>query len=117
MTAKEISNLATWTAKSIQDSVRDGGRILDDAGTDIVREYVQICLTKWQRGEKITLENLSKLVTEIFQRRHHETKNEDEVMNAMMILGSKFPAFVADNQRQRDEEAKRFAAAMPAVKV
>ena len=117
MTKKEISELAAWTAKSIQDTVRGSGRELDDAGTDIIREYVQSSLLSWERGEKITLENLSELVKKIFERRRHETKNEDEVMNAMMILAAKFPAFVENNQRQRDAEAQRIADAMPAVKV
>ena len=117
MTNKEIAELATWTAKSIQDSVKESGRELDDAGTDIVREYVQSSLLKWQRGEKISHENLSKLVSEIFLRRRHETKNEDEVMNAIMVLGAKFPAFVENNQRERDEEAKKLAAEIPVVKV
>ncbi|MBR0261835.1 MAG: hypothetical protein IJQ85_08600 [Selenomonadaceae bacterium] len=117
MTAREISELAKWTAKSIQDAVREGGRELDDAGTDIIREYVKSSLLMWQRGEKISHENLSRLFNEIFLRRHQETKNEDEVMNAMLILGSKFPSFVEENQRQREAEAKILAAKMPTVKV
>ena len=117
MTNGEISELAEWTAKSIQDAVREGGRVLDDAGRDIVREYVQSSLLKWERGEEITLENLTLLLQEIFKRRHNETKTEDEVFNSMMILGSKFPSFVADNQRERDKEAAQIAATLPAVKV
>ena len=117
MTRKEISEMSKWTAKSIQDAVKEGGRELDDAGTDIIREYVQSSLLMWQRGEKISHESLSRLLNEIFLRRHQETKNEDEIMNAMLILGSKFPAFVEENQRQRDAEAKILAAKMPAIKV
>ena len=98
------------------NTIKDSGRELDDAGEDIIREYVQAALTKWHRGEKINLENLSALLTEIFKRRQHETKNADEVMNSMLILGSKFPAFVEQNQRERDEEAKKLAAEIPAVK-
>ena len=117
MDRKEIAALAAWTAREIQVTIKDSGRELDGAGEDIIREYVQASLTKWQRGEKINLENLSTLLTEIFQRRQHETKNADEVMNSMLILGSKFPSFVEEHQRERDAEAKRIAAAIPAIKV
>ena len=117
MNKKEIAELAAWTAKSIKDALAMDGRKLDAAGEDIIREYVQSDLLNWQRGEKITLENSSKLVQEIFTRRRHETKTEDEVFNAMMILCSKFPAFVESQQRERESEAERLAETMPAVKV
>ena len=116
MNTKEINDLAAWTAKSIADTIKEAGRTIDDAGTDIIREYVKACLIDWQHGGKASLENCAQLVTEIFQRRKSETATELEVFNAMMILGAKFPAFVAENQRERDAESAKFAAAMPAVK-
>lgn len=117
MNKKEIADLAAWTAKSIQDTLTQDGRKLDDAGADIIREYVQTDLTNSERGEKITIENSIKLAQEILANRRHETKTEDETFNALMILSSKFPAFVTANRRKRDEEAARIAATMPAVKV
>lgn len=117
MTKREINELAEWTANSIQGAVSEGGRFLDDAGKDIVREYVESSLIKWKRGEEITLENLTLLLQEIFKRRHNETKTEEEVFNAMLILGSKFPSFVADNRLEREKEAEQIAATLPAVKV
>ena len=117
MNEKEIAELAAWTAKAISDAVRQEKREFDDAGEDIVREYVQSCLLDWKRGKKISLEHCSEVVTEIFTRRRNETKTEGEVLNAMMILGSKFPSFVEEQQRERDAEAARLAASMPAIKV
>ncbi len=117
MNKKEIAELAAWTAKSIKDTLTMDGRKLDAAGEDIIREYVQTDLTNWQRGEKISVESSAQLVQEIFTRRRHETKTEDEVFNAMMILCSKFPAFVESQKREREAEAERLAEKMPAVKV
>lgn len=117
MNEREIAELAAWTAKSIRDTVTDAGRELDDAGESIIREYIQTCLRKRERGDKISLETCSQLVTEIFLRRRNETTTELETFNAMMIFGSKFPAFVEENQRARDAEAARLAAEIPPVKV
>jgi hypothetical protein len=117
MTRKEIAELAAWTAKSIKDTLTMDGRKLDDAGEDIIREYVQRDLINWQRGEKITLENSTQLVQEIMLQRRHETDTEAEVYNALAVLCSKFPKFVEENQRERDAEAKRLAESMPAFKV
>ena len=117
MNSREIERLAAWTARAIRDTITDSGRELDAAGEDIIREYVQTFLTKWQRGEKISLENLSELVTEIFQRRRHETQTDGEVINSLMILCAKFPSFVKENQRARDEEARKIASGLPAIKV
>ena len=117
MNSREIAQLAAWTARSIRDTITDSDRELDAAGEDIIREYVQTSLTKWQRGEKISLKSLSELITEIFQRRQHETKTEGEVINSLMILAEKFPLFVKQNQSARDEEARKIASDLPAVKV
>lgn len=117
MDRKEIAELAAWTAREIRIAIKESNRELDDAGEDIIREYVQTFLTQWQRGKKMNLEALSALLMEIFMRRRHETKNEDEVMNSMLILGSKLPSFFEEHQRKRDEEAKIIANAMPVVKV
>ena len=117
MTRKEIAGLAAWTAKSIKDTLTQDGRKLDDAGEDIIREYVQTDLLNWERGAKITVENSAQLVQEIMLRRRHETATEDEVFNALAILSSKFPAFVEKFQREREAEAKILAESMPAVKV
>lgn len=116
MTQKEINELAAWTAKTIRDTIEEAGRTLDDAGEDIIREYVQACLLHRERTGTATLEDCANLVTEIFQRRKHETTTELEAFNAMMIIGSKFPAFVRENQMARDEEAAQIAATLPAVK-
>lgn len=117
MTRKEIADLAAWTAKSIKDTLETDGRQLDDAGEDIIREYVQTDLRNWQLGKKITLETCEQTVQEILSRRSHETGTLNEVCNALMILSSKFPAFVESNLREREAEAKRLAETMPAVKV
>ena len=117
MTEREIKELAAWTAKAIKDTLTIDGRHLDDAGEDIIREYVQADLTNWNRGNKITMENSARLVNEIMLRRRHETKTEGEVFNALAIMCTKFPSFVEENQRKRDEEAAKIAAAMPAIKV
>ncbi len=115
--SKEISELAAWAAKNIKEILITGGRKLDDAGEDIIREYVQTELKNWQLGEKITLENSSRLVDEILSRRQHETETLDEVMNALFLISAKFPGFVEENLRQREAEARILAAKMPAVKV
>ena len=117
MNSREIDSLAAWTAKSIKDALSVEGRRIDDAGEDIIREYVQSDLKNFRRGEKITLESSARLVEDILSRRRHETTTLDEVINALSILSSKFPAFVEDNLRQREEEARRIAAKMPAIKV
>ena len=117
MTSREIAELALWTAKAIQDTLAIDGRRLDDAGTDIIREYVQTDLKNWKRGEKITVGNSAALVKEILSRRSHETETFDEVINALTALYMKFPNFVEDQQRQREAEAKILAAVMPAIKV
>lgn len=117
MTSREIAELALWTAKAIQDTLAIDGRRLDDAGTDIIREYVQTDLKNWKRGEKITVGNSAALVKEILSRRSHETETFDEVISALTVLYMKFPDFVEDQQRQREAEAKRLAAVMPAIKV
>ena len=117
MDKKEIADLAAWTAKSIKDTLAHDGRKLDDAGEDIIREYVAADLLNWQRGEKITVENSEKLAKEILARRSHETQTVGEVMNALMVLYSKFAAFVEGNSRKRAAEAEAMAATMPAVKV
>ena len=117
MTTKEINDLAAWTAREIRNTVLQEGRTFDATGEDIVREYVRSCLVSQNRGDKISAELCAKLATEIFTRRQHETQTQTEVMNAMLIFGSKFPSFVADNQRQRDAEAAQIAATLPAVKV
>ena len=117
MDKKEIAYLASWTAKAIKDTLTQDGRQLDDAGEDIIREYVQTDLTNWERGEKITLDSSSKLVAKILERRRHETNTLSEVCNALMVLCSKFPEFVEENLREREAEARRLAASMPAIKV
>ena len=117
MNSREIDSLAAWTAKSIKETLTAEGRKLDDAGEDIIREYIQSDLKNFQRGEKITLENSARLVDEILARRRHETTTLGEVMNALSILSAKFPVFVEESLRQREEEAKRIAAKMPAIKV
>ena len=117
MNEREIAALAAQTAKEIHEAITDAGRVLDAAGEDIIKEYLTACLRMWQHGKKVTHESISSLITEIFQRRRHETQTEGEVMNAMLIFGTKFPAFVENDQRERDAEAARIAAAMPAVKV
>lgn len=116
MNEREINELAAWTAKEIRNAVIEEGRLFDSAGEDILREYIRTCLINWQREGIATLEACSQQVTEIFQRRKHETQTELEVFNAMMIFGSKFPAFARNNQRERDEEAAQIAATLPAVK-
>ena len=117
MTNREIAELALWTAKAIQDTLAIDGRKLDDAGTDIIREYVQTDLQNWKRGEKITVGNSAAIVKEILSRRSHETKTFDEVMNALTVLYMKFPNFIEEQQRAREAEAKILAAKMPAIKV
>ena len=117
MNNKEIDSLAAWTAKSIKDTLTMDDRKLDDAGEDIIREYVQSDLKNFQRGEKITLESSALLVEEILSRRRHETATLAEVRNALSILSLKFPAFVEDTLRQREEEARKIAAKMPAIRV
>ena len=117
MNEREISKLAAWTAKSIREAIEEENRELDDAGKDILRECVQTCLLNWQRHGKFSPEDCAKTVTEIFQRRKQETKTDLETFNAMIIFGSKFPSFVAYNQRKREEEAARLAAEIPVVKV
>ena len=117
MNSREIAEMAAWTAKSIKDSLAMDGRRLDDAGEDIIKEYLRTDMRKWQLGEKITLESSSQLVKEILSRRRHETGTFDEVFSALLVLSSKFPDFVASNLRQREAEAKRIAAKMPAIKV
>ena len=117
MTEREINELAAWTAKEIRNTVLQEGRQFDEAGEDILRECVRACLLSQKRGDKISLELCAKIVTEIFKRRQHETQTQTEVLNAMLVFGSKFPSFVADNQRQRDAEAAQIAATLPAVKV
>ena len=117
MNEREINELAAWTAREIRNAVLQEGRAFDAAGEDILCEYVRTCLVSQKRGDKISLELCAKLVTEIFTRRQQETQTQTEVMNAMLVFGSKFPSFVADEQRQRDAEAARIAAILPAVKV
>ena len=117
MNEKEIAELSAWTAREIRSAVLQEGRAFDAAGEDIVREYVQTCLLHWKRGGKVSLDHCAETVAEIFQRRQNETNTKEEVMNAMMLLGSKFPSFVEENQKQRDAEAAKIAASMPAVKV
>lgn len=117
MTKREIDEMAAWTAKSIQEALKTDGRELDDAGKDIIREYVQSDLQNWKRGEKVTLENSKNLVAEILSRRHQETKTLGEVLNALTVLCSKFPSFIEAQQREREAEARILAAVMPAIKV
>ena len=117
MNEREIAELAAWTAKSIREAITEENRELDDAGEDIIREYIQTCLRKKERGDKITLETCAQLVTEIFTRRRNETKTDLETFNAMMIFGAKFPSFVDQNRRERDAESARLAEELPAVKV
>ena len=117
MTRKEIADLAAWTAKAIKDTLTMDGRRLDDAGADIIREYVQTDLTNWERGNKVTVESSSRLVQEIMARRRHETATEGEVFNALSVLCAKFPDFVKEQTQAREAEAKRLAAKMPAIKV
>lgn len=102
MNDKEISALSTQTAADIAATIAKAGRAIDEAGTDILREYIQTCLGNWQRGEEISLEACSQWVTEIFTRRRNETQTELEAFNAMMIFGANFPAFVRDNQNQTE---------------
>ena len=117
MNEKEIAELAAWTARAIRGTIiQDGGK-LDDAGEDIIREYIQADLKNWQRGEKITFESSTKVAQEITSRRRHETKTFDEVFYSIMILCTKFHDFVANNLRKREAEAVKIAATMPAVKV
>ena len=116
MNEREIVALANQTAKEIRQSITEGGRVLDDSGEDIIREFLRASLRMWQHGKKVTPESMASLITEIIQRRRHETQTETEVMNAMVIFGAKFPAFVENDQRERDAEAKLIAATMPAVK-
>lgn len=117
MNTTEINDLAAWTAQSISDTIKDSGRTIDAAGTDIIRQYVQTCLHDWQLLGKASREHCAELVTEIFTRRKHETTTELEAFNAMMIFGANFPAFVENNRRMEEAEAARLAATMPAVKV
>ena len=117
MNEKEIAELAAWTAKAIRDTVLQAGRTFDDAGEDIVREYVQACLSDWKYGKKISLEYCAETATELFAQRCRETKDGQEVFNALLTLGTKFPSFVEENQRERDAEAAKLAASMPAIKV
>ncbi|MBR4153168.1 MAG: hypothetical protein IKT98_09450 [Selenomonadaceae bacterium] len=117
MTSKEIDEIALWTAKSIKETLAKSDRKLDDAGEDIIREYLAKDLRNWQRGEKVTLETSARLVKEILSQRYNETETLNEVLNALKILSSKFPLFVENNQRQRAAEAQRLAASMPAIKV
>ena len=117
MTTKEINELSAWTAREIRNAVLQEGRTFDAAGEDILCEYVRSCLVSRNRGDKISLEHCSKLLTEIFTRRQSETQTQTEVMNAMLIFGAKFPTFVENEQRQHDAEAARIAAVLPAIKV
>ena len=117
MNEREIAALAAQTAKDIHETITEAGRVLDAAGEDIIKEYLTACLRMWQHGEKVTHESISPLITEIFQRRRHETQTEEEVMNAMLIFGTKFPEFVENERRERDAEAAQIAATLPAVKV
>ncbi|MBR3745664.1 MAG: hypothetical protein IKN27_01735 [Selenomonadaceae bacterium] len=117
MNEKEINELAAWTAAEIRRTVLQEGRLFDAAGEDILCEFVRSCLLSQRRGDKISLELCAKILTDIFTRRQHETQTQTEVMNAMLIFGSKFPTFVADNQRERDAEAAQIAASLPAIKV
>lgn len=117
MTSREIADLAAWTANSIRATLKFDGRKLDDAGADIIREYVQTDLTNWDRGEKVTAETSSRLAQEIMARRRHETQTENEVYISLSVLSSKFHEFVEEQVRKRDAEAKRLAATMPAIKV
>lgn len=117
MTNKEIANLAVWTAKSVSHTMLKAGRQLDDAGEDIIREYVQTDLQNWQRGEKVSVDSSMQLAKEILTRRNHETKTADRVEFAMNVICSKFPSFVEAYQRGRDAEAARIARSMPAIKV
>ena len=117
MTTKEINELAAWTAREIRKAVLQEGRSFDAAGEDILCEYVRSCLVSKNCGDKISLELCAKLLTDIFTRRQHETQTQTETMNAMLIFGAKFPSFVEDEQRQRDAEAARIAAVLPAIKV
>ncbi len=117
MTSKEIADLAAWTANSIQTTLKFDGRKLDDAGADIIREYVQTDLTNWDRGNKVTVETSTRLAQDIMAQRRHETQTENEVFISLSVLSSKFHEFVEDQLRQRAAEAKRLAATMPAIKV
>lgn len=117
MTSKEIADLAAWTANAIQSSLKMNGRKIDDAGADIIREYVQTDLTNWDRGKPIKVETSTQLAQEIMARRRHETQTENEVFISLSVLSSKFHEFVEDQIRKRAAEAKRLAATMPAVKV
>lgn len=117
MNEREIAELSAWTAKSIREAIEESERELDDAGEDIIREYIQTCLRKKERGDKITLETCANLVTEIFTRRRNETKADLETFNAMMIFGANFPSFVEENRRARDAESARLAEELPAIKV
>ena len=117
MTRKEIADLAVWTGKAIKDTLTMDGRKLDDAGADIIREYVQSDLTNWERGNKVTVESSSRLAQEIMARRRHETQTEVEVFNSLAVLCTKFPEFVDEQLQARAAEAKRLAAKMPAIKV
>ena len=63
MTAKEIADLAAWTANSIQDMLTRDGRKLDDAGADIIRECVQADLTNWERSGVTKLKPKAKFLS------------------------------------------------------
>lgn len=117
MNEKELAELAAWTARAIRNTIIQSVRKLDDAGEDIIREYIQADLRNWQRGEKITFESSTKVAQEITSRRRHKTKTFDEVFSAIMILCTKFHDFVTNNLCKREAEVAKLAVAMPAVKV
>ena len=116
MNKKEIAELAAWTARAIRDTIIDAGRKLDDAGEDIIREYIQACLLNRRLTGQATFEDSARLAEDILARRRLETKTENETVNAIMIFGAKFPAFITQLQRDRDAKAAKLAAMMPAVK-
>lgn len=90
---------------------------LDNAGEDIIREYLRSELFRWQFGETITAENSAQMAQKILKQRQQDTTTFEGVSRVLAILTSFVPIALEAVQRDRDEEARQIAMSMSAIKV
>ena len=90
---------------------------LDSASEDIIVEYFRTELIRWQYGETVTKENSAQSAQDILNRRRQETATFEELSNLMKTLSLLVPMAIEMMQDERDEEARKLAATMPAIKV
>lgn len=111
----EITKAAEFAWRKVKSSFKPIK--LDEAGEDIIKEYLRAELTRWQFGEAITTDSSAQTAQKVLQRRRQDTTTFDGVSRVLKLLSPFVAQALEAMQRDRNEEAQRLASSMSAIKV